>query len=385
MQMTPKRSVLKPLNVSNPKQFDQYFFGIVLLISIVGLLAFVSASLGILARSESKFYSVLFNQVVLGFVGGMGLLWVGMKVPYPFWRKYAFFVFIGTLILTACVFIPAIGFSHGGARRWIEVGPVSMQPAELLKIGFVIYFAAWLSWARKKQEDFKYRIGPLVVIIGVIAALLLSQPDTKSLMLIIIAAAVMLFVSGVSWKKIGIILGIGAIGITALAFFRPYVMDRVTTFMNPSADPRGSSYQLQQSLIAVGSGGVFGRGLGQSVQKFNYLPEPQGDSIFSVMAEEFGFLGSALLVVLYVFLAIRGYKIAFAAPDSFGQYLAMGLVTLIVAQSFLNITSLVGLFPLTGVPLVFISHGGTSLAIALASAGIILNISRYRKIHNSGA
>jgi cell division protein FtsW len=307
------------------------------------------------------------------------LLWLCMNIPYPFWRKYAFFIFLGTLALTITVFIPGLGFSHGGARRWIEIGPLSLQPAELLKIGFVIYLAAWLSWARKKTHDVKYRIIPLAVRIGIIAVILLRQPDTKSLMLIIIAAAAMLFVSGVSWKKIGLIVGVAAIGIVALAFFRPYVMQRVTTFLNPSADPTGASYQLRQSLIAVGSGRIFGRGLGQSVQKFNYLPEPQGDSIFAVMSEEFGFIGSTLLVVLYVFLAIRGYKIAMAAPDTFGQYLAIGLVTLIVAQSFLNIASLVGLFPLTGVPLVFVSHGGTSLAIALGSAGLILNISKYRK------
>lgn len=164
-----------------------------------------------------------------------------------------------------------------------------------------------------------------------------------------------------------------------LAFVRPYVMERIKTFINPSSDPRGSSYQLQQSLIAIGSGGAFGRGLGQSVQKFNYLPEPQGDSIFAVIGEEFGFLGTTLLLTLYVFFAIRGFKIALRAPDTFSRYLVVGLVTLLTAQSFLNIASLVGLFPLTGVPLVFISHGGTALMVALGAVGIILNVSRYTK------
>ncbi len=361
------------------RPFDKYFFGIVVLIAIIGLFAFVSASLGILAQSESKFYGVLFNQIVLGFIGGLGALWLCMQLPYLFWRKYALFIFLGALLLTLAVFIPSIGFSHGGAQRWISIGPFSFQPAEFLKLAFVIYASAWLTLVRKKTDELKYKILPIALLLGIIALILLRQPDTKSLLLMIIAASAMLFISGVSWKKIGIIVGIGAIGITLLAFFRPYVMERVQTFLNPDADPRGSSYQLKQSLIAVGSGGIFGRGLGQSVQKFNYLPEPQGDSIFAVFAEEFGFIGSAVLVILYVFLAIRGYKIAVQAPDTFGQYLVTGLVTLIVAQSFLNITSLIGLFPLTGVPLVFISHGGTSLAIALASAGIILNVSRYKK------
>ncbi len=350
-----------------------------MLISGLGLLSFVSASLGILAKSESKFYGVLFNQIVLGFILGLLVLWVFARIPYTFWRKNSFFIFLGAVILTLCVFVPGLGFAHGGARRWISIGPISFQPAEALKIAFVIYFSAWLAWTRKRQEDIKFRIIPLFIILLVVASSLLFQPDTKSLILIIISACCMLFTSGVSWKKIIIICLIGFGAITVLAFVRPYVMERIKTFINPSSDPRGSSYQLQQSLIAIGSGGAFGRGLGQSVQKFNYLPEPQGDSIFAVIGEEFGFLGTTLLLTLYVFFAIRGFKIALRAPDTFSRYLVVGLVTLLTAQSFLNIASLVGLFPLTGVPLVFISHGGTALMVALGAVGIILNVSRYTK------
>lgn len=367
------------MNQPKAGKFDTYFFGIVLLITVIGLFSFVSASLGILAKSETKFYGVLFNQMVLGFVGGWTGLWLTTKIPYPFWRKYAFFIFLGTLLLTLAVFIPNFGFSHGGARRWVGIGPVSFQPAELLKIGFLIFFAGWLAWARKKKQEYKYKILPLLGFLALIAAVLLNQPDTKSLLLITAASISMLFVSGVSWKKIILIglLGVGAI--VVIAFARPYVMQRIKTYINPTVDVRGSSYQLQQSLIAIGSGGYFGRGLGQSVQKFSYLPEAQGDSVFAVFGEEFGFLGTSILVILYIFLAVRGYKIAMRAPDSFGQYLVVGIITLLIAQSFLNIASLVGLFPLTGVPLVFISHGGTSLFIALAAAGIVLNVSRYQK------
>ena len=188
----------------------------------------------------------------------------------------------------------------------------------------------------------------------------------------------MLFTSGVAWKKIVGIAALGLGAIVILAFMRPYVMSRIKTFINPASDPQGASYQLQQSLIAIGSGGITGRGLGQSVQKFNYLPEPQGDSIFAVIGEEFGFVGTTLLLVLYIFFAIRGFKIALLAPDTFSRYLVVGLITLMTAQSFLNIASLVGLFPLTGVPLVFISHGGTAMMFALGAVGIILNVSRYQ-------
>lgn len=360
------------------KPFDKYFFWIVILIASTGLLFFVSASLGILARSETKFYGVLFNQIIFGFLGGLIALWLCTRIPYMFWRRYAFYIFLGALALTVSVFIPGLGFEHGGARRWISVGPVSLQPAEMLKIAFVIYFSAWLAWTRKRQEDMKFRILPLVIMLGVVALALLRQPDTKSLILITAAACGMLFTSGVSWKKVIALIFFGVVAITALAFIRPYVMERIKTFINPASDPRGASYQLQQSLIAIGSGGTFGRGLGQSVQKFNYLPEPQGDSIFAVIGEEFGFVGTTILLVLYVFFAIRGFKIALRAPDTFSRYLVVGLITLLTAQSFLNIASLVGLFPLTGVPLVFISHGGTSLMIALAAVGIILNVSRYQ-------
>jgi cell division protein FtsW len=368
-----------PKKKIDQKPFDQYFLGIVVLITVIGLFSFVSASLGILAKSETKFYNVLVNQIVLGLVGGFIGLWVTMQVPYIFWKKHALTIFLSTLVLTGMVFVPKIGFSHGGASRWISLGPVSFQPAEILKIGFIIYLAAWLAWTQKKKQDLKFKIVPLFILLGIVAAVLLKQPDTKSLILITTAACGMLFVSGVAWKKIILIVTIGIVGVIGLAFIRPYVMERVKTFINPASDPRGSSYQLQQSLIAIGSGGVFGRGLGQSVQKFSYLPEPQGDSVFAVIGEEFGFFGSMILVVLYVFLAIRGYKIALQAPDPFSQYLVVGIMTLLIAQSFLNITSLVGLFPLTGVPLVFISHGGTSLFIALAAVGIILNVSRYEK------
>jgi cell division protein FtsW len=372
--MSPNKELTK-----KQKPFDKYFFWIVVVITGIGLLSFVSASLGILARSETKFYGVLFNQIVLGLVGGFIALWICARIPYTFWRRYSFYIFLGALGLTLAVFIPGLGFEHGGARRWISIGTFSFQPAEVLKIAFVIYLAAWLAWARKKQEDIKFKIIPLVIMLGIVALALLRQPDTKSLILITAAACGMLFTSGVSWKKIiGImVLGVGAIVI--LAFVRPYVMDRIKTFLNPASDPRGSSYQLQQSLIAIGSGGVAGRGLGQSVQKFNYLPEPQGDSIFAVIGEEFGFVGTTLLLILYVFFAIRGYKIALRAPDTFSRYLVVGLITLLISQSFLNIASLVGLFPLTGVPLVFISHGGTALMIALGAVGIILNVSRYEK------
>jgi cell division protein FtsW len=361
------------------KSFDKVFLGIVSVILIVGIFSFVSASLGVLAKSEAKFYGILFNQVLLGLTGGSIALFLVYKIDYRFWRKHAFYLFLGSILLTLLVFVPKLGFSHGGATRWVALGPVTFQPVEFLKIGFVIYFAAWLSWTKGKVEDFKFGILPLIILLAIIAGLLFKQPDTKSFILIMIAGLAMLLVSGVPWKYIFGMAAIGVVALGGLVLTKPYLLDRVHTFLDPSRDPSGSSYQLQQSLIAIGSGQTFGRGFGQSIQKFSYLPEPQGDSIFAVIGEEFGFFGSTLLILLYIAFMLRGMRIANTATDSFGRLVVTGLITLFIAQSFLHIASNIGLFPLTGVPLVFVSQGGTSLLVALASLGIILNVSKREK------
>lgn len=358
---------------------DKMFFGIVITLVIIGLITFTSASLGILAKNEAKFYGVIFSQFVLGFLGGLIALFIGLKIPYKLFRKYSLIIFIFSIILTGAVFIPGIGQSHGGARRWIDIFGFSFQPVEFLKIGFIIYFAAWLSWAKGKVKDPMFSVLPLLVFLGVIAAVLLKQPDTKSIILIIITVIVMLFVSGTPIRYILSFFGVAIILFLILVSFQPYLKERVNTFLHPNENSRGSSYQLQQSLIAVGSGGVFGRGLGQSIQKFNYLPEPQGDSIFAVIGEEVGFLGSTILICLYVIFALRGYRIALRnAPDSFSKLLIIGFITIITAQSFMNIASIIGVFPLTGVPLVFISQGGTALLLSLGMMGVVLNISRFQ-------
>jgi len=216
-------------------------------------------------------------------------------------------------------------------------------------------------------------------LIGIIAAILFKQPDTKNFLLILLVALIMFIASGVKWKYILGLVAVALIGIIILVSVKPYLLNRIKTFVDPSRDPTGASYQIQQSLIAIGSGGIFGRGFGQSIQKFSYLPEPQGDSIFAVVGEEFGFVGTTFIILLYVVFALRGLRIAYRAPDLFSRLLVTGIVILIVAQSFLNIASIVGVFPLTGVPLVFMSHGGTSLLLSMAAVGIVLNISRYQK------
>ena len=364
--------------MTKKNSIDKIFLGIVLALVVVGLIAFTSASLGILARNEKIFYDVIFKQYLFGFLGGIVAMYIGYKIPYKFFRKNSLILFILSIALTALVLVPGIGESHGGARRWINILGYSFQPVEFLKIGFIIYFSAWLSWAKAKVKDPLFSILPLVVLLGIIAGVLLKQPDTKSIILITITAIVMLFISGTPIKYLLGIFGVAIICFAILVSFTPYLKDRVNTFLKPNENARGASYQLQQSLIAVGSGGITGRGLGQSIQKFNYLPEPQGDSIFAVIGEELGFVGCAILICLYLSFALRGYRIAIRnAPDPFAKILVVGFITIITAQSFMNIASIIGVFPLTGVPLVFISHGGTALLLSMGMMGVVLNISKY--------
>jgi len=364
---------------NNNNKIDRTFFGIFASLVIIGVIMFISASLGILNKNESKFYAVIFNQLIYGLFGGLIALYFGLKIPYKFWKLYSLPLFIASIILTALVFVPGLGMAHGGSRRWIEIFGISFQPVEFLKIGFVIYFAAWLSWVKGRVKDFKFSLLPLIILLGMITAVLINQPDTKSLILITATGLVMLFVSGTPWKYILGMFAVAVVAFIILAFTTPYLRSRVNTFLHPNANGSTSSYQIQQSLIAVGSGGITGRGLGQSIQKFNYLPEPQGDSIFAVVGEEVGFIGSVIIICLYIAFAMRGYRVAYYAPDSFSKLFVIGTITIITAQSFMNIASIIGVFPLTGVPLVFMSHGGTALLLDIGLMGIVLNISRFQK------
>ncbi len=361
------------------KKVDKFFLIILFLLLAVGVAMFVSASLGVFAKDKDIFYSVLFGQLVLGLGLGLIGMYITSKINYKFWRKYSFLFFLASILLTAAVFVPSLGWSHGGAQRWIEIGPINFQPVEFLKFGFVIYFAAWLSWAKSRVQDIKFGVLPFVIMLTVIALILFKQPDTKSFILITATGISMLFLSGVPLRYI-LGAGVGVVCILAgLVYFKPYLQARIQTFINPSENAQGSSYQLQQSLIAIGSGGITGRGFGQSVQKFSYLPEPQGDSIFAVLGEELGFVGSAATIILYLLFMMRGFRIANNSPDAFSGLLVYGIVILITVQSFMHIASITGVFPLTGVPLVFMSQGGTSLMVYLVAIGIVLNVSKFQK------
>jgi len=349
------------------------------LLVVTGFFLFASASLGLLAREGISFSSLVFSQLILGIGFGTIALFVVSRIHYRFLKQYSLYLFILSAILTLLVFVPAIGFSSGGATRWISLGPLSLQPAEILKIGTILYLSTYLANMRVHLDKFKTGIVAFLLILAVPAVILLLQPDTSSLVVIAAAAVGMFFVAGARWRDIGILVLIAIIALGSLIAVRPYVLDRITTFMNPAADQLGSGYQIKQSLIAVGSGKIVGRGFGQSVQKFGYLPEPTGDSVFAVAAEEFGFLGATLILALFIALVIRSFWVAVRAPDYFGGLVVIGLTLLIVSQALVNIASMLGVIPLTGLPLPFISHGGTAMLVTLASMGVVLNVSKYAK------
>lgn len=359
------------------KKYDKVFLAAFLFLVLGGFLIFSSSAMGLLARDGASFYKILIKQFIVGFLAGGGALFLAYKIDYRNWKRFAIFIFIFSFLLSLLVFVPQLGFKHGGARRWIDLGFTSFQPSEFLKLGFIIYLSSWFSNHRKEVNSLKSGLIPFLLMIGSVGFLLAAEPDIGTLLVIVMSSVSIFYISGAGIKQILIFILVGLASFVALVFTKPYLMNRMMVFLNLSNDIQGIGYQLKQSLIAVGSGGLYGRGFGMSIQKFKYLPEPIGDSIFSVTAEEFGFLGSVVLIGAFLFFLYRGFLIASRAPDMFGRLLSVGIVVLIVGQSFVNIGAMIGILPLTGLPLIFVSQGSSAFIFAMIEVGILLNISKY--------
>lgn len=342
-----------------------------------GAMIFTSAAFGLVARGSSM-SSVFFSHLVLGLGLGSAFL-IGLSfVDYRVWRRFAPYLFGASLIATAAVFIPHIGFSHGGGTRWIHILNFSFQPSEALKLGAIFAAAAYFTAFRSRVTTLTYGLGGFLAILALPVAILLLQPDLGTLSIVCAAVGAVYFAAGASWRDLILVILIGLLSLTVLAMVRPYVRDRVETFFNPAHNQQGQSYQIRQSLIAIGSGGLLGRGYGQGVQKFTYLPEPMGDSIFAVASEELGFFGALAIVGTFLAFGLRGFAVAARAPDMFGSLLAVGICTYLVIEAFINIAAMLGVAPLTGVPLTFMSQGGSAMLVSLASVGILFSISRSK-------
>jgi cell division protein FtsW len=358
-------------------KIDYVLLAIILVLLAFGLLALSSASTVISFERFHNNYYYFLRQFLFGVVPGLVLMFVFSRIDYHVWQKFApllILVGIGCLVL---VLIPGVGFKVGNARRWINFGAFLFQPAEFVKIAVILYLASWYDKRQQHSHDLYYGFLPSLTIVGLIAGLIIIQPDIGTMLVLALIAAVMFFVGGVKMRYLLSTAGVGGLIFWILVKAAPYRAQRLLAFFNPSIDAKGISYQVNQALIAVGSGGLWGSGFGQSRQKFNYLPEPIGDSIFAITAEELGFIRMAAVVLLFLFLAIRGFRIAKNAPDTFGRLVAIGITSWIVWQTIINVGGIIAVIPLTGIPLPFISYGSTSLVIILASMGILLNISRY--------
>lgn len=364
---------------SSGTPIDRFFLISVSILTLAGFVIFLSASLGLLAQNGANFGTVALKQAA-SLILGIAAFFFFSRVKYAWLRKSALFILLGAIGVNLLLFIPSLTLHFNGATRWLSFGFLTFQPSELLKIAFIIYLAAWIQFAKDRLKTFKFGLVPFIVILGILSALLLAQSDTDTLVIIAATGIVMLWIGGMPIRHIflsGLAMGLIVLGVL---YFRPYALQRVQTFLNRGSDTQGAGYQINQSLIAIGSGQVFGRGFGQSIQKFGYLPQPTDDSIFAVAAEEFGFFGSVVLLILYVLLAVSVFRVATRAPDAFGGSLAAGIGILIIIESFLNIAAMLGLVPLSGVPLLFVSHGGTALIITLVAMGMVANVSKYSKI-----
>lgn len=351
-------------------------FWVVLIMLAFGLVMLSSAGLVDGQRKFGSPYYYVEHQFLFGVLPGITLMFLLSRIDYRVWKKFSWLVLFGALVLMILVFVPGVGVELNNAKSWLSIGGYTFQPVEFLKLALVIYFAAWFGGREDRIRNWTYGIIPFFLIVGFIGFLLVLQPDFGTLGIVTAIALGVYFIAGVSLKDLLALMLLGGVIIGGLIFLEPYRLNRIKAFLNPGIDPRGISYQLNQSLIAIGSGGIFGVGFGKSTQKFGFLPEPVGDSIFAIIGEELGLVGMVGTIGLFFTLSFFLMNIAKNAPDSFGKLFVMGIATWIIVQAFVNISAVSGIGPLTGIPLPFISFGGTALVALLAGLGIVFNIAR---------
>ncbi|MCL5016418.1 MAG: putative lipid II flippase FtsW [Patescibacteria group bacterium] len=356
------------------KQVDYIILVITILLVVFGLIELASASsdLGKLRFNNPYYY--LEHQTLFGLSLGLAGMLGAIFIPYKTLRKLAPILLVANVIMILLLFTP-LGVNSGGAERWLRFGGLEFQPTEFIKITLVLYLASWLSSGRADRRGMQEGFIPFVSVVGFISAILLLQHSTSATILLWAGAAAVYFVGGMKTKYM-LYLGVAAVAVILLAvLITPYRLERVLTFLHPNQNTNGAAYQINQSLITIGSGGFFGVGYGQSKTK-KYLPARINDSIFAVIAEEFGFLGAIILITTYLFYVLRCFILAKEARDQFGRLVLIGFASIIGVQVFVHVGAASGLIPLTGVPLPYISYGGSSLAAFMTMSGILLNVSR---------
>lgn len=357
---------------------DMVLLSIVLVLAGFGAIMIFSASSVEALRNYGSPYHFLDRQLIWLVLGGVLML---VAARYDYWKlkRFAWPLAWVTLILLVAVLVPHVGREIGGARRWIGFGSFLLQPSELAKFSLVLLFAHTLTREKLELTRTTKTLLPHLFMLGVAGALIMKEPDLGTTMSLAATAVVMLWVAGTPTLQVGLTALSALPAVGAMIIIAPYRLRRFMAFLHPQQDPLGAGYHIIQSLYAIGSGGLFGEGLGRSSLKYFYLPEQHTDFIFSILSEELGFFGAVGVLVLFFALGWRGYKASLQAPDRFGALLGTGLTTMILVQALLNIAVVTASVPITGIPLPFISYGGSSLVFAMMGVGILLNISRYGK------
>ncbi|OGY97979.1 MAG: hypothetical protein A2855_02375 [Candidatus Liptonbacteria bacterium RIFCSPHIGHO2_01_FULL_57_28] len=363
---------------SRSGQHPDYLLLAVIFILVLGGLAVLSSAssdLGEIKVNDSYYY--IKHQILYGLLPGLLGFVIAYFLPYRFYRKISLPFLLANLFLLTLIFTK-LGVTANGASRWLTLGPVTFQPAEFLKISFILYLAAWFANPSvNRNKNISEGLLPFLIISALTAGLLLAQPATSTVVILLCAAAVIYFIAGAKWKHIGLFALAGVMVITLVTIATPYRLSRVSSFLNRDQDSQGANYHLNQALIALGSGGIFGVGYGQSQSKVSSLPEAMDDSIFAVAGQELGFVGSGVLLALFGLLTFRLFWLARLTRDNFGKLILIGFGTIITFQAVVNVGAISGILPLTGIPLPFLSYGGTALAVFLTMGGIAANISRY--------
>jgi len=355
---------------------------IVAILIIFGVLILSSVSFIISQERFGTSFYYLNHQVLYGLIPGLILAYFSYKINLNLLKKWIPIFLLINLFFLILVFVPKFGLTSGGASRWVSLGPLSFQPSEFLKIIFILYLASWLESRTKlvklsqPEKGFSQTLIAFLIILFFISLILIYQPDASTLGIILITATLMFFLAGTPlWHTL--LIGLIGLGVLILVVkIAPYRANRIAVLFNPEADPMGIGYHLKNALIAVGSGGISGLGLGLSMQKFKFLPQSISDSIFAIFAEETGFIGSFILLLLCLIFFWRGFKIGKRSKDQFSRLTAFGITIWITLQTFFNIGSMIGILPLSGIPLPFISYGGSALISELIGVGILLNISK---------
>lgn len=343
---------------------------------IGGALIFTSAAFGLLARGSLNMSSVFLSHLGLGIGVGLAGLVACALIEYRIWRRFAPHLFVCGLLLTCAVFIPHLGLEHGGGRRWLVIAGFSLQPSEILKLATVMLASAYFATMKQKAATTQWGLGGFLGIMALPGVVLMAQPDIGTLSVISFAALAIYWTAGARIRDLALLGLVALVMAGGLYVTKPYIRDRIATFMNPSQGKQAESYQVHQALIAIGSGQVLGRGFGQGIQKFTYLPEPMGDSIFAVAGEELGFVGTSIIALLFLAFGLRGFHIASRCKDPFGTYLAVGIAAYLTMEACINMAAMLGIAPLTGIPLTFVSQGGSAMLMSLVSAGVLLSVSR---------